>query len=387
MKKWIVTVLLTMAMSLQVMAQLPNSSRELMHTQTASTIDAGQLRVFTDMNFFTRAGDFIGASKPINFKQVNYWLVAGNSVFSYGISEHFDASLGIRVYQDTHSPNVYNLPGDLFLTVRTGNYNFGRRHFKGGFLTSFRIPVGKDHNYPFAEYSSGAFEFGFLGAISFFADPYLPHRAFNMHLNMGFWDHNESGSVLYTYQNNFHGHLQGEELVATKNSKDFRMALAGVLPAGLFDFRLELSGILYITEPDNFVYSSEEWAFLSPSIRFRAADWVSMDVGADFRLSPKDRQTTTADIPDISERVDMPGNYPGWKVHLGLNASLNLLGKSEAARSDYVREEAKEKVDLFEKVITEKKKAKQVQQEVENLRKVREEAEKEIEELKKELKD
>ncbi len=387
MKSWIVTVLLIMIVTLQVMAQLPNSSRELMHTQTASTIDAGQLQIFSDMNFYTKAGNFIGSGQPVNFQSVNYWLVAGNAVFSYGISEHFDASLGIRVYQDTHSPNEYNLPGDLFLTVRTGNYSFGRRHFNGGFLTSFRIPVGKDHNYPFAEYASGAFEYGFLGALSFFADPYLPHRAFNMHFNMGFWNHNESGKVLYTYQYDGYGHSMGDELVATKSSKDFRMALAGVIPAGLFDFRLELSGILYITEPDNFVYSAEEWAYLSPSIRFRAADWVSMDIGADFRLSPKDRQQTTANIPDISKSVDMPPNYPDWKIHMGLNAAFNLSGGSSKVRSDYVREEAKEKVDLFEKVVTEQEKAKEVQQEVDNLKKVREEAEKEIEELKKELED
>ena len=49
--------------------------------------------------------------------------------------------------------------------------------------------------------------------------------------------------------------------------------------------------------------------------------------------------------------------------------------------------EAKEKVDLFEKVVTEQEKAKEVQQEVDNLKRVREEAEKEIEELKKELED
>ncbi len=165
------------------------------------------------------------------------------------------------------------------------------------------------------------------------------------------------------------------------------MALAGVIPTAMFDFRLEMSGILYITPPDNFVYSAEEWAFLSPSIRYRAADWLSMDFGADFRISPQDRQQTTAKIYDYSANLDLPPNYPDWKIHLGLNAALNLTGKGKAVSSDYVREEAKEKVDLFESVLDEKEKAKEVQQELENLRNVRKEAQKEIEDLKKELED
>lgn len=359
-------------------AQLTNGNQELMYTQTASTVDAGQLQVNTDMNFFTKAGDFIGASEPVDFEKVNYWLVAGNAVFSYGISEHFDATLGMRVYQDTHSENEYNLPGDLFLTVRTGNYAFGRNHFKSAFMTSFRIPVGKDHNYPWAEYASGAFEYGFLGAFSFYADPYLPHRAFNMHFNMGFWNHNENGKVLYN--------RNSTELKATVSSKEFRMALAGVIPTAVFDFRMELSGALYITPPDAFVYSAEEWVFFSPSIRYRAFDWLSMDLGADFRLSPDDRENTTANIYKY-DAIDLPPNYPDWKIHLGLNVALNLSGKGKAVGSDYVREEAKEKVELFESVLDEKEKAEEVQQELDSLRKIRKEAQEEIEELKKELED
>lgn len=379
MKKRYLTLFTLLFLLGNVYAQLTNGNQELMYTQTASTVDAGQLQVFTDMNFFTKAGDFIGSSKPVDFKQVNYWLVAGNAVFSYGISDHFDATLGMRVYQDTHSKNEYNLPGDLFLTVRAGNYYFGRNHFKAAYMASFRIPTGKDHNYPFAEYASGSLEYGFLGAFSFYADPYLPHRAFNMHFNAGFWNHNENGDVLYD--------RGGTKLKATVSSKEYRMALAGVIPTALFDFRMELTGILFITPPDDFVYSAEEWAFFSPSIRYHAFDWLAMDLGADFRISPKDRQNTTDKIYDYSKSLDLPPNYPDWKIHLGLNAAFNLGGKGGAVGSDYVQEEAKEKVELFESVLDEKKKAEKVQGELENLRKVRKETEKEIEELKKELED
>jgi len=386
MKKPVLSLIILFLLGGMLQAQLPNGNRALLHTQTANTVEKGRLEFFNDMNFYTKAGDFIGQTTPQGFKLVNYWLVAGNTAFSYGFTDHLDATFAVRVYQDTHSPNVYNLPGDLFLTVRAGSFPFGRGHFNSAIMTSFRIPTGKDHNYPFAQYASGALEFGFLGAFSFFIDPYLPSRSFNMHFNMGFWNHNESGKTLYTYHKNFMGHKKGEKLIATKSSKDFRMALAAVFPSEMFDFRMELSGILYITEPDAFVYSAEEWAFFSPSIRYKPLDWVSMDFGVDFRISPKDRQNTTAEIPDISKNINMPPNYPDWKIHLGANLSLNLLkGKHTYSAEDYAKEQAKERINTFESVVKEKQKAKEVQQEIDNLRKVRKDAEDEIETIKKEL--
>ena len=108
-----------------------------------------------------------------------------------------------------------------------------------------------------------------------------------------------------------------------------------------------------------------------------------MDLGADFRVSPKERQSTSPEIPDFSASVDLPPNYPDWKIHLGANIALNLLGKSTYRTEDYVKEKAKERIDLFEAVVREEEKAKEVQQEIQNLRKVREEAESEIEEIKK----
>ena len=221
--------------------------------------------------------------------------------------------------------------------------------------------------------------------IIFYLDPYLPERSFNLHFNMGYWNHNESGSEIYKYHGNFAGHLKGEKLKATRSSQDFRMALAAVFPSELFDFRMELSGILYLTKPNTFVYSAEEWVFFSPSIRYKPLDWISMDLGADFRISPKDRQVTTDEIPNIASSVGMPGNYPSWKIHLGLNLGFNLSGKSTFQAEDYARKKAKQRVELFETVVKEEEKAQKVQEEIESLRRVRKEAEEEIEKIKEQL--
>ena len=362
-------------------AQLHNSTKTLIYTQTGKTLDRGQFSIYTDMNFYTKAGDFIGTNKPLDFSVTEYWLVAGNAVLSYGITDNIDATVGLRVYQDTHKENEYNLPDDLFLTLRAGSFGFARNQFQQAVMTSFRIPTGEEHNYPFAEYASGSLEFGLLYALSFYTDPYLPQRAFGMHFNIGWWNHNESGKT-FKFSN-------GAEYTATRSSQDIRMALASVFPSSMFDFRIELTGILYVQKPDNFIYSAEEWAFLTPSIRYKPMAGVNFDVGVDIRLSSGDRQWTTANVPDISSAVDLPVNYPDWKVHMGANLALNFAGKGGMITSekDYQREEAKEKIEMFEKIIEERKKSEDAQKELESLRKLRKEADKEIEDLKKILED
>jgi len=364
--------------------QLANADRSLIHTQPGTVIDKGDLRIYNNLNFYSKAGDVLGGLKPENFKTTNYWLVSDNLVFGYGISEHFDATLGIRLYQDTHYDNEFNLPDDLFLTIRAGSFKFSRNHFHHGFMTSFRIPTAEVHNYPFTEYASGAFEYGLMWALSFYKDAYLPKRNFNLHFNIGWWNHNEKGTVLYEFQDEDDPVKDGVQLKATKNSSELRMALATVFPSNMFDFRLELSGMLYLNKTDPFVYSAEEWAFFTPSMRFKPADWANLDLGIDFRLSEK-RQWTKG-IPDLSKELKLPPSYPGWRLHLGAEINFNLLGGKQQTLN-YDQAEAQKKVEMFETILKERDRAKTAEKEIESLRNVRKETDKEIEELKKILED
>jgi len=359
------------------MAQLTNGSKTLLHTQTGNTNVKGQFNFNASTNFYTKAGDYIGENEPPNFSVTDYWLVAGNLVMTYGIIEHFDATLGLKLYQDTHRENEYNLPDDLFLTLRAGSFPFGQNHFQNAFMFSMRFPTGEEHNYPLAEYASGNFEYGIMYALSFYSDAYLPKRSVSAHFNIGWWNHNESGTT-YTFRN-------GAEYEADRNSNEVRLALAVAIPSTLFDFRLETSGILYVTRPNSFIYSAEEWAFITPSIRYKPLHGLNFDLGMDIKVSPSDREWTTADVPDFTEIVDLPPNYPAWKVYLAADIELNFAKKELAITSEksYQREQARERIELFEKILEERKKAKDIQEELQNLRKVRREAEEEIEDIKK----
>ena len=122
-----------------IFAQLPNAEKTFLHTQTAKVNSKGQLGIYSNMNFYSKIGDALNTLNNTDFKAVNYWLVASNFVFTYGIMDHLDASLGLRLYQDTHYDNEFNLPDDLFLTIKTGSYNFARNRFSQAALVSFRF--------------------------------------------------------------------------------------------------------------------------------------------------------------------------------------------------------------------------------------------------------
>ncbi len=127
MKKFLIfsTVLILLGIQ-NLFAQLPNGEKTLLHTQTGKVYSKGQLGIYSNMNFYSKIGDFLGDIEPDNFSSVNYWLVQGNFVFTYGLFDHFDMSIGLRLYQDTHAENEFNLPDDVFITLKAGSFSFAR---------------------------------------------------------------------------------------------------------------------------------------------------------------------------------------------------------------------------------------------------------------------
>ncbi|HID38125.1 MAG TPA: hypothetical protein EYP36_01245 [Calditrichaeota bacterium] len=360
-------------------AQLENTFKTLIFTQTGRGLQEGRLILNADMNFYTEAADFIGTNKPVDFKSTQYWLVAGDIVAAYGIIEHLDASLSLRIYQDTHRSNVYNLPDDIFLTLRAGNFKTSQDHLIHGFLLSTRFPTAEQHNYLFTNFTSGAIEYGAMYALSIYSNTFMPEYHFNAHFNIGYWNHNESG-ITYTFEN-------GKEFTAEENSSELRMALATVFPTRIFDYRLELTGMLYLNRPGDFIYSAEEWLFFTPSIRTKITSNIAFDLGVQFRLSPGEREWTRSDIPNPSNRLNMPNNYPDWTVHMGAVFAFNVKKTAINNVKAYEQAKARERVDEFEMILEEREKAKAVQKEIEKLKKLRKEADEQIKEFKKILED
>jgi len=371
MKK--IFLLLVVMLSASLMAQPPYGSYHLLHTQSAKTFEQGRLEIFTNMNFFTRGTQWLGTGNPPEgFKATNYWLVAGNFALTYGFTDFFDMTLSNRVYQDNHYASEYNFPGDIFLSAKLGSFNMAKRMLYGGIELKTRFPTGEEHNYPFAEYASGAVEFGANGFLSFFSDPYLPDRSYNIHLNVGYWNYMEAGRTLYEYPN-------GTKLEATKNSSALKYAVGFSYPTAMFDFTLEAHGLMYIEQPDTFVYSREDWAYVTPSIKYKPLNWLDVVLGVDIRVTPD--ENTTKNVPNkAAEDYNLP-NYAAWKVQLGLNMRILPFAPPKKTAAEIERDEFHKRVEFFQQIIQERERSEDIQEELERLKQERESAEKELEEL------
>jgi hypothetical protein len=162
------------------------------------------------------------------------------------------------------------------------------------------------------------------------------------------------------------------------------MALAAEQPLGLFDLRMELYGYLYLKIPNTFIYSAEDLAHLTPSIRYKPFNWLYVDLGIDFRLSSAERQRTE-DVPDVSEKLDLPSSYPPWKVHLGLQFNVLPVGGSKSYDLDIRNPEERRRLEYYDLIMKETEKAKAIEKKVQQMRKERETADKEIDNIKEEL--
>ena len=93
--KRLVSLVVLLFLSSAALAQTPTTgSWSLIHTHTGRTFEQGRLEIYTDLNFYTKLGDYLGTPPP-NFTTVNYWTVASDIFITYGLVDHLDLSLGL----------------------------------------------------------------------------------------------------------------------------------------------------------------------------------------------------------------------------------------------------------------------------------------------------
>ncbi len=351
-------------------------SNGLMHVQSAATLKPQRLEFRTNMKFFTKVGDFLGQAKPSNFSVVNYWDVQSNALLTYGLAEHFDATVTNRIYQDVHNHDKeFNSPGDLFVDLKAGSFGLSNNKFNVGGMAKLRFPTGDVHNYPFEKYTAGAVEFGFTFLFSYFKDPFLPNRDLSIHANVGWYNHNDAGKTLFTRTIS---DTVVQEFKAQNNATAVPWGLGVSYPTELFDLNLELWGNHFINKPDSFAFSRENFVYITPSIKFKPQWWINFTLGLDIRVS-SDKDESTKAVSFVGHNLDLP-NYPSWKLALGMNVVLNA-GAEKIQGGIGKKADIRKRVNFYERLLQEKENTRSIEEELRRLKREREQAEKELEEL------
>lgn len=356
-----------------IWAQGAGGSKSLLRVQTASTLQPRRLDFRSNTRFFTKLGDFIGSSKPVNFSAVNFWSVQGNTMLTYGITDHFDATFKVNVYQDVHKTNnEANTPGDVAFDLKAGSFGGAGNRFQFGGMFSMVLPSGESHNYPFEEYAPDAVQFGLTGLISYYNDPFLMDRSYSFHISAGWHYYNDAGKTLFDTTETG----TSTEIKAGNNASSFKYGLGFSYPTELFDLNLEFWGNAFITQPDSFVFSRESFAYITPSIRFKPRWWVNFDLGLDVRVS---NDTEESKVSFSGAGLNLP-NYASWRMTLGLNLVLNG-GDYRFKGGIGEQGDVKNKVNFYDRLLHERERARSIEEELRRLKREREQAEKELEEL------
>lgn len=348
-------------------------SYSLTQVQTARTFKPKRLDFRTNLKFFTSLGDFVGSQKPANFQAVNFWSVGSNALLTYGIADHFDATFAVQVYQDVHKgDNEANAPGDLFLYLKAGDFGLANNKFILGTQFTMRFPTGESHNYPFEPYASPSVQFGLMGMASYFNDPFLPHRDYSFHLNLEWFYWNDAGKVTIAAPSG-----SGiPDLLAANNASALRYGLGFTYPTDLFDLNLEFYGNAFLTKPDSFVFSRDDYAYITPSVKFKPNRRLNFDLGMDIRVSS---DNPTSKVSYSQAGLTLP-QYSSWRVILGLGVVVNA-GTDRFKGGIGDKADIKEKVDFYERLLKEREKTRSIEEELRRLKREREQAEKELEEL------
>ncbi len=348
-------------------AQLLNGGHGLNYVHSARTLEPGWLTLSGHTRFWGKVGEFNTAQ---GLEAATYWVVQGSLVLNYGLSKHIEFAINPVVYQDTHQgSNGYNVPDDIFVSLKFGSYGATGSSLTFGGLLAGRFPTGKYHNAPFEPYSTDRVSFGFLGLVTYSQDPLYPQDATQVFVNLGYWNYNDVGQMLG----------RGSRRVQRVNnlSQEIRYGVGVRIPADKFDFFTEFWGSAFLQRPPKAAYSREDLLFLAPGVVYKPYRWLSLRFSSDFRLAGTSNST---DYSLVGRIANLP-NYPGWRVNLSTKIVLLPSSIYHTSERDVLMQKAESRRELFEQIIREQRQTESAEKELERIKEERRKAERELERL------
>jgi len=344
-------------MSQAAPAQSPSlpGGRGLVHLSSAWTLDQGVATLQAYSSTYFKSDRVPGpGGQPIG---VTFWDIQGAVSLHFASGRHFEWAATEIVYQDNHRGGKgYNLPDDLFLKLKVGSLGSTSSPFRFGFLLESRIPVAPKHNIVLEPYSSGRVEGGITGLVTYSPDLLIPEKAFNLHLNLGYWFHNDAGL-----------RINGQPVLGPSRHVSYGLGFA--VPTQQFDFSLELTGRAFIERPPEGTFTRDDFMFLTPGISYRPSRQLAFQFGVDLRLTSVQQASAAA--------VKLPSpnfpQYPPWRLRLGMKFHFGRTSPSLPTETELAKaQDQQQQKTALEKLTEERTRTQQAIKELERIRAQRE---------------
>jgi len=344
-----------------------SGGKGLYYVHSAQTLAPGIVSLKGYSRGFGKVASFPGRSS------YTVWAVSGRFNINYSLNDHLELGLTPLLYQDTNSTGkAVNTPGDLFTTVKLGSFGAVGSPYVYGVLFNARLPLGSNHNLPLEPYSTNRLAFGVTGLFTYSKDPLYPEEGMKVHVNLGYWNHNDVGVQLGG----------GSSPTPESMSQELMYGVGVSVPKDQFDFRAELNGSVFLQAPPVSAYSRENYLYLTPSFAYKPNRWLSLNAGIDIRVFEGSDgtlyQPVTGGVPQTFPNSQP--NYPAWRMTFG--ASFNITPtRVRAGGHDMLMQKAQTRRELFEQIVEEQRATESAEAELERIRAERIRAEKELERL------
>jgi hypothetical protein len=356
--------------ALPVAAQM-NGGRGPAHVRSAWPLDAGYFTIHSQTRLFGKISSVNNAAGP-----VTYWSFLNSLSFNYGVSRNFEVSFAPVLYQDVSSDEKKrNFLDDLYFFLKLGA--LGAKGSRMSYALEFggRFPKKASRNVIFEPYAADKFSFGATGIMSYVRDPLYPDDGFNLHFNLGYWNHNDVGERLTGLD------AAVDTVRAVKMTQELRYGVAFAIPFDRVDLRLELFGNSFIQQPPATAYTRENVTYLSPGLVYKPYRWMALDCSVDLRVSA-DVDETSYGANSVTRIPGLP-NYSNWRLNLGLKLTVLPRSLYSVSERDVLMKKAESRRELFEQIIKERRETESAEAELEAIKEERRKAEVELARLQK----
>lgn len=263
--------------------------KSFLHTNAAIVLPPGAL----DLSLYVRGFVWIKSSD-------NY-ITNGTSALasSFGFSRRVELGYTQILYQDlnqtprTETATSVMIPGNTYIRFKIAGYPLGD-HMYYGFMPALRYRVGKFQDVQLEPYASIGIEPEITGLLSYYVKPLYPDEAPSVHLNLGYLNHND-------------GDNPGSA------SQEINWLVSFLVPRPRFDYGAELYGAFFIKRPPVSILGREDWAYLTPMVRYKIFYGMQFTLGLDILLMGRDETTVPRYHSDL--------NYATWR----LSGKVNLI--------------------------------------------------------------
>lgn len=268
-----------------------------LHTNAALLLPPGAL----DLSFYAR-----GYTTQIPASTNKSWTYLSNGTStiaaSFGFTRKLELGFTQILYQDLNLTYTENeqvtvlIPGDTYIRLKMGGWSVGEKGFFS-LMPALRYRVGKFHDIYLEPYESDAVEPEITMIYSYYWKPLYPDEDKSLHFNVGYLNHND------------------HEESPTSASQEVNYLVSFIYPFRIMDFGFEFYGTHFVKQPPVEVLGREDWAYITPMVRYKPFKGLQFTMGLDMLLLGY----INTSVPTTHTIYSNFPNYSKWRVSGRIN--------------------------------------------------------------------